>query len=500
MTKQNLKTHLIKQTFWAYLLSYIAAPFGLFIKILYSKNLSLEDFGLFYMVLGFYSLISIFNDLGFTETLSYYGVKFYEKKDYKSLKLSYYYAILMQLGTGIIISSLIFIFSEFLSIWWFNTPNAAGLLRLMTIYFICVNTIKPMYSIFLVKLDMFWNKLFTSLYLIGVFIISFILFKLNIFNNSISAGISWSGTFLILVIFYFFIVRWKFKKEFSSEKLHFDFKLYKKLWSYALPVVIGSGATLILGRIDTQMIGIMTNVSNVGFYEIALSTASILSILIMPAVGFLFPLTTKLITEKKKKELENILSLFYRVFLFILIPLFIIFTQYGKLIISILFDSNKFHSYNLFIPLLISALFAIYYGLNFQILAGLGKVKQRNKILYLAGFSNIILNYIFIKLFGFVGVAYSTTIVSFILFISSYIIIYKDNIKIKINKFFLILLNGIIFYLLVDFLKKVIKLNNFYIEGIIVLCISGISYLIIGWLFKIYRISEIMRMGGIENK
>lgn len=194
--------------------------------MLYSNNLSLEEFGLFYMVLGFYSLISIFNDLGFTETLSYYGVKFYEKKDFESLKLSYYYAIIMQLGTGIIISSIILLSSKFISIWWFGTIETKLMLEIMTIYFIGINTLKPMISIFLVKLNLFWYKISELFYLTGIFSLSFILFKYDFLPNQILISTLYSSVFLALVILYFFIVRWKFKEEFKNHELYFNFKLY----------------------------------------------------------------------------------------------------------------------------------------------------------------------------------------------------------------------------------------------------------------------------------
>ncbi len=493
----SLKNHLIKQTIWTYILSYIAIPFGLFIKILYSKNLSIEEFGIFYMVLGFYILISIFNDLGFSETLNYYGVRFYEKKDYRSLKLSYYYALIMQFTTTVIISLIMIIFSELISVWWFNSEQASNIIKILTIYYICMNTLRPMLSLYLVKLDIFWNKIYNIFYLSGIFITSYIFFKYD--NSIISVGVSWSLVYLILCIMYYFLIKYQFKNEFKDIKFKLDFKLYKKLWSYALPVMIGSGASLLLRRIDVQMIGFMTNVTNVSFYEIGLSISSMLTLIIGPVIGIIFPITSKLIENNKFKELEKMITFIYEFFLILLVPLFILFSVFSKEIISLIFKNEFFHSSILIIILNLTSILTLYYTLNFSILSGLGKVKERNKILYFGGTVNIILNLILLHFIGLIGAAIATTIVSLFLFISSYLLIKKEkiNLNIKISKIIKIIFSSIIFYITIIILKKIIILN-ILIKGPIIISISGLVYLICCWNLKLFRIKKIIKLINVK--
>ena len=84
------KKYLLRQGFWIYLFTFLAAPLGYLIRILYARTLSVEEFGLIYSIIGFIALISIFNDLGFSETLNYYATRFYEKKQYAKVKGSFF--------------------------------------------------------------------------------------------------------------------------------------------------------------------------------------------------------------------------------------------------------------------------------------------------------------------------------------------------------------------------------------------------------------------------
>ena len=149
-----------KQIFLIYLFSYLAAPLGYFIKILYAKNLSVEEFGLIYSIIGVLGLISIFNDFGMTETLNYFGVKFYEKKKWLELKLSFYYALFTQTITAVIISIIIFFSSTYLLENYFKYDVNSNILIFFLLYFIFMNLSRPIMTIFNVSGKYFYKKLY----------------------------------------------------------------------------------------------------------------------------------------------------------------------------------------------------------------------------------------------------------------------------------------------------------------------------------------------------
>ena len=63
LADQPLGQKLIKKGFWLYFFMIITAPVGYIIKVIISNTLSVEDVGIFYSVLGFVILISMYNDL-----------------------------------------------------------------------------------------------------------------------------------------------------------------------------------------------------------------------------------------------------------------------------------------------------------------------------------------------------------------------------------------------------------------------------------------------------
>lgn len=69
-----------------YLLSFIIAPAGYLIKLMVSRELSVEDIGLVYSIIGFIGLLSAFNDLGLTEALQYYLPQYMIDKEYGKAK------------------------------------------------------------------------------------------------------------------------------------------------------------------------------------------------------------------------------------------------------------------------------------------------------------------------------------------------------------------------------------------------------------------------------
>jgi len=100
-----------------------------------------------------------------------------------------------------------------------------------------------------------------------------------------------------------------------------------------------------------------------------------------PLLGYLFPLTTELIEKKeyeKTKELKNILYKYFSIFAISISGLFI---ALGPEISTILFGQKFIYSGQL---LTYSAGFLIFYvlfNINLSFLAGMGKVKQRAKII-----------------------------------------------------------------------------------------------------------------------
>jgi O-antigen/teichoic acid export membrane protein len=69
-----------------------------------SRELSVEDIGLFYSIMGVIGVIATYNDLGLTEALQYYIPHYFIDKEYSKAKTIIVFTRIMQFLSGFLIS------------------------------------------------------------------------------------------------------------------------------------------------------------------------------------------------------------------------------------------------------------------------------------------------------------------------------------------------------------------------------------------------------------
>jgi len=105
---EPLQTKLIRNGFRLYFFQFLLAPAGYLIKMMISRELSVEDIGLFYSIMGLITIISAYNDLGLTEALQYYLPHYFIDKEYSKAKTIIVFTWLMQFISGFLISGLLY--------------------------------------------------------------------------------------------------------------------------------------------------------------------------------------------------------------------------------------------------------------------------------------------------------------------------------------------------------------------------------------------------------
>lgn len=96
------------------------------------------------------------------------------------------------------------------------------------------------------------------------------------------------------------------RKEFGWLKHHkgtWDKTLIKKWFGYAIWVIIGTNATILLTQIDQQFALFFFGPESAGYRTNYLTLFNSLSIVCTPLIGYLFPLLNEL---RKKNEQEKI--------------------------------------------------------------------------------------------------------------------------------------------------------------------------------------------------
>ena len=252
--------------------------------------------------------------------------------------------------------------------------------------------------------------------------------------------------------------------------------------NYAFYSFLWMNSWLVLGQIDQQMIVYFLWTEKAWFYSNYLSLTLIFATLVWPILWFLFPVISEMINKKHTEKLILIQSFFYKyIWIFSLSFWAFLFTFWP--IISLVFFWKKFiFSWEL---LLFSSLFLFFNTLlviNFSFLWAYWLVKENVKIVWITAFFNLILNFIFIDIFGIIWPIITTNLGWIFMFFATLNLLKKQQKIIFDWKFFFkntffIWILSFIFYLIKD--SFFILENNFRFKNLLFLFIFWIIYYLI---------------------
>ncbi len=184
----------------------------------------------------------------------------------------------------------------------------------------------------------------------------------------------------------------------------------KKYWlATALPLLLLSGAYVIITQIDILMIGSMINASAAGIYAASVKIATIV-LFGMGAVGTIFgPLVAELYHLKKLDEIKRLVHQGILLSMIFSIPVALLLII-GRRQILDLFGVEFGVGSAALVILIIGQLFNTSTGPIAFVLTMTGHQKHAAKILWFATGGNIILNILLIPYFGIVGAAIASMI------------------------------------------------------------------------------------------
>ena len=139
---------LLKKLSIVYLFVLLAAPISYFIRILYARSLSLDEYGVFYAVIAFLSLIMIFKDMGLMQSLVYFIPQYLIKKDYKKIRSSITFILFIEIFSAAFIMGILYYFRNFLAFNYFKNPIFLTILPFFGLMFLFHNATELFINIF----------------------------------------------------------------------------------------------------------------------------------------------------------------------------------------------------------------------------------------------------------------------------------------------------------------------------------------------------------------
>jgi len=423
LADQPLGQKLIKKWFWLYFFTIFIGPAGYLVRVLISNSISVADVGIVYSVMWLVRILATYHDLWFTEALQYHLPKYWIEKKYNAYKTSIYLTLLVQIGSGLIIAFILFFGANFLAVHYFHSPQSAHIIKIFCLYFLWLGFYNILFSIYIAFQDIIQNRLIELIrsYSILIFSFCFLLFgNLNIINFTRS-WVIW----IWMALLFSFIEKYRFTlKKWEIERSK---AIINKQIKYALWVFIWANVAGLLFQLDQQFAIYFLWAQAAGYYTNYSSLIALFTIITWPILSYIFPLTTELIAKNHHERFILLKNMFYKYFSLFAISISWLFIVFWREIATVFFGQKFIYSWYLLQYSALFLIFNILFSINFWFLAGMGKVRDRAKIIFLALIINIILSLIFIQLWWLIGIVIAMVVARIILFYLSYRLINRDK-------------------------------------------------------------------------
>lgn len=454
-----------------------SAPIGYFIRMIFSRSLSIEDFGLVYAVLSLFTLLTMVNDLGFGNAVVYFVPKFLQKKQSNHVWLLYRYDQYIEVGTSIVICGLLLITKSFWVYEFFKHPAAEPLLYLFSIYLIGNGVISSIQKLLMgLQLESAYS-LIEGARLLLTFLFSLFLYLYDV-NSIVWFAASFSFGYIIVAFIYsLYIVRFK-PKEFSFE---FNRTLFKDAFFYAIPTLFSTSLFVLIHYSDMLFLTAFRSVEEVGLYNILFPIVSIATILLDPISKMIVPLVSELHIKNKFTELKFLVE---QVLIFL--PAFVLYISLYILIfpkgtLAILFGLKWVEVGADPLKLMVVGYLPMTTMMYlFSIVNGLGLVKERLRVSLWIAIASVIGGCIGSYSFGIYGIIVSNSLIYLLSTISLLHLIRKIIIfKLPVKRF--------IYLLLIAFMLVVARSQLSYVpDSFIELALMGILYTLVFALCMIF--------------
>ena len=418
LQEETLSHKLVSRWFRAYTFVIFTAPLGYLIRLLASNTLSVSDVWIFYWALSLMGLLYSYNDLGLTESMQYFLPKYRLEGKKWQIKNTIWLSFFMQLITWIIIFCLLFFNAEWLAIHHFHEIAATNVIKVMSFYFLWYNLLQVSNSIFVAFQDTFSSWLLNFSNMFSVLIFSIIFWIWAGFNVSLFA-LAWIIGVAIWISIWLIQLFRKYKHLLQLEREKIDKNLISTQFKYAFWVFLTSNIWTLLWNVDQQLVVNKLWTESSWYFTNMLSLLNIFIVIVSPLLWLLFPVATELSTRKEIEKFKLLESSMYTHFAFLALIMWWIFLVFWQEISVLLYWEKFRFSWELLQILWPCLIFHCLSWLNFSLLAGLGKIKQRFVILLVSLIVNVTCNVLALFVFNLdlhavIGVLALSRIVQFI--------------------------------------------------------------------------------------
>ncbi len=481
MEKYDIKTNIIKSSFWNFICSTINRIGALVFTIILARFLMPTNYGIYVLILSTATLFYTFADLGINQTL----IRFLSlaiKKNEKQIPSYYRYLLRIKFILATTSSLLLLILSYPLAYYFFKNPILFFPLIIASFY------------IFILSLDIFHSMIFYAIekvkflttreilnQILRIFLALLVFYFVAFSYQVIGIFLSLILVSLFLMIYSIYYIHKISPRMFDKPEEKIDKKTIRRFVGF---LTIASISAVFFSHIDSIMLGLFLTTDYVGYYGAAFSLVlGVMGIVSFPIIPLL-PMFTKI----KKSEIESAFNRAFKYLSLITIPAIFGLLALGKYLIQLLYGPSYLPATMplYFLSFLIFPVVSI--GIFLSLFSAEGKPQIFAKLIVISCIINIILNFILIKLFlrispewAISGAAIATVISWFFYFIASLFSLKEEfNFSLSFSSIIKPLFSSIIMFGVLYFSLKYINDMNILIgSGEIILGIITYSVVMI---------------------
>lgn len=458
---------IVKGGMQTFILTLSGAAVAYVFRLLLSRTLSVSDFGLFYAILAFIGFFSLFRDFGLTTAIAKRIPEFAVGHAYQRIKGLIVLGLATEFLASAAIAAVIFFFSNEIASSYFKSADAVLPLHILLGSFV----FGSIFLIFQSSLQGLGKVLsFASLETVRmtVILVSFVLLlNLGIAGAAASYLIASIGVALLSFAFLVPALR-------QFRGLEISKPLALSLFRFAIPVFFSGLSGVIFNYTDTLVITYFLSAVEVGLYQVAIPTASMLWVFVNSLGGILLPTVSEMHAKGQKELLGRAVAVLTRAFLAVIVPFAALMLAFPEFVIGLLFGPAYLGSTAVLQILSIGAIFGSLWGVYGSIILGIDKPAKHTKITFALAVLDAAGNAMLVPLIGIQGAAV-TTLLSFVIGVVLARRIIKASVPFKfpVLSAIKIFVSGLIFWAAITGLKGVLVLDPW--PEVLVSLVAGFS-------------------------
>lgn len=392
-----------------------------------AKKFGAVGLGVFNTCFTILILTSVIAKLGLDTAIVKYIAQYVIKDNWRKISKLYYVSLFLIFIVGAIVGFLVFLFSEKLSLLFFENNNQRHLFQIIsfTIIPFSITQLNSEYYRGLKKITAYSVLQNGTLYFI---ILMFVFFASNYYNNEefLIYSLFITSVFLMLISTLFVLkgnYLFQSKEEYDSNIQGGINK--RKLLSVSLPMLFSNSLFIVMTWTDTLMLSAFHSEDIVGVYNIALKIASLNTIALIAINSIASPKFSEIYSSEGKRRFKRIVQQTTILSWLVSFPVFVFILMFPESVLQI-FGQEFLVGKNALIILSLGQIISALCGSTMIVLNMTGREKVGRNILIITVILNIIINYILIPRYGIIGAAIATMFSTVFWNLVSVVFIYKS--------------------------------------------------------------------------